>query len=89
MTNFWQNKQVLVTGAGGFIGSHLVETLAQSGAQVRALVRYNSRGDWGLLKLLPTELLDYDRSNLLVIFASFPRSKRRWQGFRTFSIWER
>lgn len=58
MTNFWQNKQILVTGAGGFIGSHLVETLAQSGAQVRALVRYNSRGDWGLLKLLPAELLD-------------------------------
>lgn len=57
MTHFWQNKQVLVTGAGGFIGSHLVETLAREGAQVRALVRYNSRGDWGLLKLLPPELL--------------------------------
>jgi len=58
MTKYWHNKPVLITGAGGFIGSHLVETLAQSGAQVRALVRYNSRGDWGLLKLLPAELLD-------------------------------
>ncbi len=58
MTNFWQNKQVLVTGAGGFIGSHLTESLANQGAQVRAFVRYNSRGDWGLLKLLPDDLLD-------------------------------
>ena len=46
-------KQVLVTGAGGFIASHLVERLVADGAQVRAFVRYNSRGDWGLLKLLP------------------------------------
>jgi len=57
-SSFWQDKHVLVTGAGGFIGSHLVEKLVNSGAQVRAFVRYNSRGDPGLLSLLPTEILE-------------------------------
>jgi NAD dependent epimerase/dehydratase len=51
----WSEKQILVTGAGGFIGSHLVEALVEQGAQVRAFVRYNSRGDPGLLRLLDTE----------------------------------
>ena len=46
-------KKVLVTGAGGFIASHLVEELAGLGAQVTAFVRYNSRNDWGLLEELP------------------------------------
>jgi NAD dependent epimerase/dehydratase len=49
----WKSEKVLVTGAGGFIGSHLVERLVELGANVRALVRYNSRNDWGLLELLP------------------------------------
>lgn len=45
----------MVTGAGGFIGSHLVEHLAQQGADVKAFVRYNSRNDPGLLRHLPSE----------------------------------
>jgi NAD dependent epimerase/dehydratase len=44
---------VLVTGAGGFIGSHLVEALVRRGAQVRAFVHYNSRNDWGQLERVP------------------------------------
>ncbi len=51
----WKGKRILVTGAGGFIGSHLVESLVALDARVRALVRYNSRNDWGLLELLPQE----------------------------------
>lgn len=50
-------KTVLVTGAGGFIGSHLTEGLVDRCANVRAFVRYNSRNDWGLLELLPYERL--------------------------------
>ena len=46
----WQEMRVLVTGAGGFIGTHLVDTLVERGAQVTALVRYNSRNDWGMLE---------------------------------------
>src|SRR4051812_45208769 len=48
--NSWKNARVLVTGAGGFIGSHLTEELARKGAKVRALVRYNSRGHWGFIE---------------------------------------
>jgi NAD dependent epimerase/dehydratase len=50
-------KKVLVTGAGGFIGSHLVESLLAKGADVRAFVKYNGRNDWGMLSDLPAESL--------------------------------
>jgi NAD dependent epimerase/dehydratase len=53
----WDRRKVLVTGAGGFIGSHLVETLVRRGGDVRAFVRYNSRNDFGLLEASPPEIL--------------------------------
>lgn len=54
----WEEKDVLVTGAGGFIGSHLVEGLVKRGAKVRAFVHYNSRADPGLLRYLDRDLMD-------------------------------
>ena len=46
----WAGRSILVTGAGGFIGSHLAEALVRAGASVRAFVRYTSRGDHGWLE---------------------------------------
>ena len=45
-----KDKSILVTGADGFIGSHLVELLVKNGAKVRALSLYNSFGYWGWLE---------------------------------------
>jgi len=50
-------KNVLVTGASGFIGSHLTERLVRLGSKVRAFVRYNSRDLLGLLKYLPKDII--------------------------------
>ncbi len=46
----WQNKKVLITGAGGFIGSHLTEKLVETAASVKAFIHYNSRGNRGWLE---------------------------------------
>ena len=61
-----KDKHILLTGAGGFIGSRLAHRLVESGAHVRAFVRYNSRADTGLLRYLPPEIL----SQIEIIFGN-------------------
>lgn len=53
-----KDKRVLVTGADGFIGSHLVEALCGMGCHVKALVLYTPSGSWGCLDLLPGPVRD-------------------------------
>ncbi len=60
----WNSKKILVTGADGFIGSHLVEELVRRGGKVRAFVNYNSFNSWGWLDHSEPELL-----NVLEVFA--------------------
>ncbi|MCX2745186.1 NAD-dependent 4,6-dehydratase LegB [Mangrovivirga sp. M17] len=52
-----QNKKVLITGADGFIGSHLTELLIKEGYQVKAFVYYNSFNSWGWLDTLSKDTL--------------------------------
>ncbi|NLK96235.1 MAG: SDR family NAD(P)-dependent oxidoreductase, partial [Clostridiales bacterium] len=52
------SKKVLVTGADGFIGSHLTEELVKQGHKVKAFAYYNSFNSWGWLDTLPKEILN-------------------------------
>ncbi len=53
-----ENKKVLVTGAEGFIGSHLTEMLVEAGAEVTALVQYNSFNNWGWLETFDKQVMN-------------------------------
>lgn len=52
-------KKILVTGADGFIGSHLTEELVERGNEVKAFVFYNSFNTWGWLDTLPKEIMEH------------------------------
>jgi NAD dependent epimerase/dehydratase len=60
-----KSKLCAVTGAGGFIGSHLVEALLERGARVRALVHYNALGCVGNLAFLDPKVLDSERLEIV------------------------
>lgn len=57
-TQDWQGRKVLVTGAAGFIASHLTEALVHAGAEVRCLVRYNSAGRRGFIDQMEPSVQD-------------------------------
>ena len=74
----WQNKKVIVTGAGGFIGSHLVEALVKSGADVSAVVRYNSNSLIGNLALMDAEA----RKSVRILSGNIEDSDFMYQSIR-------
>ena len=67
----YRARKVLVTGAGGFIGSHLCEALVGVGAEVTAMIHYSSRSDWGNLEFLPPDV----RAQLRVVTGNIEDSQ--------------
>ena len=70
-------RTVLVTGAGGFIGSHLCERLVREGWNVRAFVRYTSHDQAGALDASRPETFDRNSRSSPATFATDPRSEAR------------
>lgn len=71
-TGYGRNVRVAITGAGGFIGSHVVEGFLAAGHEVRAMVRYVSHGGWGWLEPLrgtdlPLEVVPGDVTDAAVV----------------------
>ena len=66
LEKFYSGKKVFVTGASGFIGSHLVERLCDLGSEVIAFVTYGSRGETGFLK----ELSEKDSKRVKIVFGN-------------------
>ena len=80
--------KILVTGADGFIGSHLVEELIANGKDVRAFVFYNSFNSWGWLDTFSKDML-----REIDVFAGDIRDpngvRKAMQGWMKFIIWRR
>ena len=77
--------RILVTGADGFIGSHLVEELVRLGRDVRAFVLYNSFDHWGWLDSVPAEIKD-SIDVVAAMCGTGIASTRRWTAARVSCI---
>lgn len=79
LNQFYRRRKVLVTGAGGFIGSQLTEALARAGADVTAMIRYSSSPSWGNLEYSPPDL----KSSISVIAGNIEDPEFVTQALRT------